>query len=223
MTSVGIRTPQDPSLRGGDVFDTYERSDGSVSVLIADVSSKGIRGIAKAEMLRNAFRRVARREDRPSYIMAELNRLPFNGSDLRRCVTFASAVVATISRATQMLCYASAGHDAALIVQGRRHGHLAPTGPIIGIMPGASFADKYARFGTTDLLLLATDGFTECRNEADRETQFGTTGIIRALGTNPHRSYRSACRAVVHLADVFTGGSYRDDATLAVIARCNEL
>jgi sigma-B regulation protein RsbU (phosphoserine phosphatase) len=222
-TSVGIRTPQDPSLRGGDVFETYERTDGSVSILIADVSSKGILGIAKAQMLRDAFRREARQEDRPSYIMDELNRLPFNGSDLTRGVSFASAVVATISRSTQTLCYSSAGHDAALIVKGRRHVHLGPTGPIIGIMPGASFGDAYARFGTTDLLLLATDGFTECRSESDRTTQFGTTGIVRALGTNPHRSYRSACLAIVNLADIFTGGHYRDDATLAVIARCNEL
>jgi phosphoserine phosphatase RsbU/P len=223
MISVGMRTTQDPGLRGGDVFDIYERADGSATVLIADVSSKGILGIGNAEILREAFRREARNERRPSRIITALNRMPFNGADFTHDVTFASAVIATVSRSTQTLSYASAGHDTALIVHGRRHVHLAPTGPILGVIPDAVYEEADVRFGTTDLLVVATDGFTECRSESNRASQFGTTGILRALRSDANQSHRSACRAVVHEADVFTGGTYSDDATLAVIVRCNEL
>jgi sigma-B regulation protein RsbU (phosphoserine phosphatase) len=219
--SVETRTAPDPRLRGGDVFDTHQRADGSTSILLADLSSKGSLGIAHAEMLRHAFRRIARTERCPSYMMAELDRLPFNGSAVRSYVTFAAAVIVTIGRATESLCYASAGHDTALIVQGRRHAHLAPTGPVLGVLPDARFADCHVAFGTADLLVLATDGFTECRDETSSSRQFGTTGIVRALGSAPQQSHRSACRAIALQTDVFTGGRYRDDATLAVIARCN--
>jgi serine phosphatase RsbU (regulator of sigma subunit) len=217
--SVERRTPVEAHLRGGDIFDAFDRGDGTASVLLADLSSKGPLGTAQAQMLRDAFRRTARRERSPANIMSALNRLPLAACAEAHSDTFATVFIATIGRSTQALCYASAGHDTALIVGGRSHRHLAPTGPVIGVIQNAEFADGFAAFGANDLLLIATDGFTECRSSSDRSALFGTTGIVRALGAEPAHSHRSACGLVALRTDAFTGGHYRDDATLAAIAR----
>jgi sigma-B regulation protein RsbU (phosphoserine phosphatase) len=119
-----------------------------------------------------------------------------------------------------MICrYASAGHDIGLFVNGRRHRHMAPTGPVLGVMPDAVYTDCMEPFGPRDLLLLATDGFTECRNNAEGPRQFGTAGIARCVADEAVQTCASTSRAVARAADLFTGGHYRDDATLAAIAR----
>jgi serine phosphatase RsbU (regulator of sigma subunit) len=216
---VETRSAIDERLRGGDVFDAYDRTDGSSTIMLADVSTKGALGMAQAEMLRHAFRRNARRERTPSRIMAALNILPLAGSRGSDSDAFATVFIATLSRASEALWYSSAGHDAALILKGRAHEHLAPTGPVIGVVRNARFADAFASFGPAELLFIATDGFTECRSEGDDRKQFGTSGIVRALGATAQRSHRSASRAVALGADVFTGRKYRDDATLVAVSR----
>jgi serine phosphatase RsbU (regulator of sigma subunit) len=217
--TLEARAARDERLRGGDVFEVYTRADASVSILLADISSKGARAGRHAEILCKEFRRVARREPSPSRIVSALNEVAFEAVDGIPDDTFATLFVASLSPATPGLCYASAGHDAALIVCGRSHRHLAQTGPIIGIIRDATFDDVVVEFSAGHLLVIATDGFTECRWSVDRTSQFGTTGIVRAIGSDPQRSHRSASRSVAMCADAFTGGVYRDDATLVMISR----
>jgi serine phosphatase RsbU (regulator of sigma subunit) len=216
--TLEARAARDERLRGGDVFDVYMRADASVSILLADISSKGAIAGQHAGILCKEFRRVARMEPSPSRIVSALNEVAFEAVDGIPDVTFATVFVASLSPTTPGLCYTSAGHDAALIVCGRSHRHLAQTGPIIGIIRDATFADVLVEFSAGHLLVIATDGFTECRKNLDRTSQFGKAGIVRAIGSDPQRSHQSASRNVGMSADAFTGGDYGDDATLVTIS-----
>jgi len=217
--TLETRNACDEKLRGGDVFDVYTRADASVSILLADISSKAALAAHHAEIVCKEFRRVARREQSPSYIASALNKVSFETVDGIPGDTFATVFIASLSPATPGLRYASAGHDTALIVSGRSHRHLAQTGPIVGIIRDATFADVFVEFNAGHLLVIATDGFTECRWSVDRKSQFGTAGIVRAIGCDPQRSHQSASSSVAMCADAFTGGNYRDDATLVMISR----
>ncbi len=221
--SVETRTALDEHRRGGDVFDVYDRADGSSTIFLGDVSSKGALGIARAELLRHAFRTSANKERSPASIMAALNAAPFTGSHRYCSEVFASVFIATVSHATRAMSYASAGHDTALIVRGREHRHLAPTGPVIGVLGHATFTDGVVTFGDSDVLLIVTDGFTECRSHDDNSRQFGTTGIVRALAAKASHSHGTASRAVAVSADIFAARRYDDDATLAAIARAGSI
>jgi serine phosphatase RsbU (regulator of sigma subunit) len=216
--AVERRTPEDDRLRGGDLVDVYETADGSACVLVADLSSKGPLGAKHAAILRVAFREAAPRERAPSYIMAALNRLHFDVETGGMGETFATAFVARVDRARRTLRYASAGHDTAVILRGRAHRHLVQTGPVIGVLPGAAYDDGFAEFAAGDLLLVATDGFTECRRFGTG-AQLGTSGLMRALHARAGHTPASACAASGRFADEFTRGNYRDDATLVAIAR----
>jgi serine phosphatase RsbU (regulator of sigma subunit) len=217
-SAVESRSAADATRRGGDVFCTLDRADGSTAVLLADISSKGALSVLHAEIMRRAFMQAATFERTPARILAELNELRFEIPGRSASVTFASAVVAVLDPHARFVRYASAGHDIGVIAHGRAHRHLAPTGPVLGVIDGAVYADCMEPFAGDDLLVLATDGFTECRNAGERSEQFGTSGLVRALAASGGGSCRAAADAVARGADLFTGGLYRDDATVAVVA-----
>jgi serine phosphatase RsbU (regulator of sigma subunit) len=216
--SVERRSAPCDQLRGGDVVDVHHDADGSACVLLADLSSKGPRSVAHVELLLASFRRAVRAERSPSSILATLNRLRFSSTD-DQSEAFAAVFVARIDRETQKLRYASGGHDTALLFRGRAHYHLAQTGPVIGVIPNAVYSDGLVRFDAGDLLLVATDGFTECRRDRAPADQFGTSGIVAALRFDERRSPHAVCSVVGTFADAFTGGAYRDDATLVAVSR----
>ncbi len=216
--SVERRSARCDQLRGGDLVDVHYDPDGSACVLLADVSSKGTRSNAHVDLLLATFRRTARTERSPSSIMAALNRLRFASTD-DHPEAFAAVFVARIGRGTQTLSYASGGHDTALLFRGRAHHHLVQTGPVIGVIPNAAYGDCIVRFDVGDLLLVATDGFTECRRDRAPSDQFGTSGIVAALRFEAAGSPHAVCSVVGTFADAFTGGAYRDDATLVAVSR----
>jgi serine phosphatase RsbU (regulator of sigma subunit) len=216
--AVERRSARSGRLRGGDVVDVYRGPDGSASVLVADLSSKGARSAAHVDLLLAAYRQAARTERSPSGAMAALNRLRFGSPD--DCLeAFAAVFIARVDGATQTLRYASAGHDTALIVRDRKHRHLAQTGPVIGVIPDAAYGEYLEEFDVGDVLLAATDGFTECRRHCVPSQQLGTSGILQALRARARHSPKTACAAIGTFADAFTGSEYRDDATLVAVSR----
>lgn len=217
-SAVESRSAADAARRGGDVFCTVGRANGSTAVLLADVSSKGSLALLHAEIMRRAFKRAAALERTPSAVLGELNAIRFEIPGRSVSVTFASAIVAVLDPCLRFVRYASAGHDIGVIVHGRAHRHLVPTGPVLGVIDDAIYTDCIEPFAGADLLVLATDGFTECRSTGDRARQFGTSGLVRALTARKGLSCHAAARAVAQGADLFTGRVYVDDATVAVMA-----
>lgn len=218
VVSVDKRSAADPAYRGGDVFETFTRPDGSIALLIADVSSKGVLSVVHTEMLRRVFRAAAEYERSPARLLSNLNCLRFGAPPPFADVIFASALIMTFESGSAECRYASAGHDIAIIARKRSHKHLEATGPVLGIFRGAEFTERIEGCSKDDLLLVATDGFTECRHASDRSLQFGMSGIVRALAHSISQTSQSLSESVACYADVYTGNCYRDDATVAVIA-----
>lgn len=214
-TSVRSASPEE--WRGGDVFETFAHHDGSLSILLADVSSKSGTAVLHCEMLRSAFNRSAKAQRHPGRILSILNALPFDAPSPVAGVTLASAFVATFGEDVSSMTYASAGHDLAMIIGARSHRHLAVTGPLLGAFAEPAFTARCEPFGADELLVLVTDGVTECRHPRAQALRFGTNGIVRALASARIDGSRSACDAIVANVDEFSGRYYRDDATIAVV------
>jgi phosphoserine phosphatase RsbU/P len=211
------RSAVDVNCRGGDVLEVLTNADGAIWVLLADVSSKGTLGIFHAEMVRSAFHAAVRRTADPALVIVRLNEVRFDIPRRDMQVHFASAFVACIDTAKPELTYASAGHDIALLLDGRNHRHLEPTGPVLGIFPEFKPATKTMPFEVRALLVLGSDGITEARCAAEPAFEFGTTGLVRAV--LQAGSVRSKAEYVARCTDSFTQSHYRDDATIAVIER----
>jgi phosphoserine phosphatase RsbU/P len=217
--AVSIRSASSEQWRGGDVFETFTRQDQSTSILLADISSKSEIARIQSNMLRSAFIRSAEEQRQPSRILSRLNELSFNTSDVAGTVTFASAFVATFSRDAMSVTYASAGHDLAMIIGEGWHRHLAVTGPLLGVFVDPTFAQREEPFDADDLLIVVTDGITECRHARTKALRFGTNVVVRALASAQIDGSCSARDAIVVSFEEFSGRYYRDDATVAIVGR----
>jgi sigma-B regulation protein RsbU (phosphoserine phosphatase) len=216
--SITNRCANDAHCRGGDAFEILVRDDEEATwVMIADVSSNGSLGVLHAEMLRSAFRAAITRRTCPSAVIARLNDVRFDTPSRDLQAHFASAFVGRIDAVRPELSYASAGHDIALLFTGRAHRHLDPTGPLLGILPGADHGDRTVTFETAALLVVATDGITEARCAAEPAFEFGTSGLVGAVLRSGFS--KSAAEEIALSTDSFTAGYYRDDATVAVLQR----
>jgi serine phosphatase RsbU (regulator of sigma subunit) len=221
--SVTKRSATNPQLRGGDVFELVACRDGVSAFLFADISSKAALSAVHVGMLQRAFASATATHRGPGAILSELNRMRFDDVPGATGVTFSTAFVGIVDRQATRLTFASAGHDLALVLRGRAHEHLAPTGPLLGVIQNACYLESNTPFISGDRLVLASDGVTECRNMVDSSLAFGSSGVIRALHFDQSRSCRSASNIVLRGADNFCGGAYRDDATVVVICRKRNL
>jgi len=95
---------------------------------------------------------------------------------------------------------------------------LEPTGPVIGLIEGASFTHRTIQMQPGDILLLFSDGLTEVENAAEEE--FGEERLVEAAR---EAAGGSSAEVLSHLFQKIRGfavsGKLADDCT-ALAIRC---
>jgi sigma-B regulation protein RsbU (phosphoserine phosphatase) len=161
--------PDSPALRitaswrpmtevAGDFYDFLRSEDGSITILVADVSGHGVPAALTASMLKVAFAQQAAHTADPAAILSGLNAILHGTLDGQ----FVTAACAHIDAATREITYAGAGHPPAVLV--RPSGEiieLAENGLFLGPFRHASYSNTGAEFRTGDRLILYTDGILE--------------------------------------------------------------
>ena len=117
------------------------------------------------------------------------------------------------------LRYSNAGHNPPLLVRkGGQVEELRGGGMPLGMLPGLGYEEKECRIESGDLVLLYSDGVTECTNPAGEE--FGDARLATLLTefrVEPARDLADrVCRALV---DWSAGAPPTDDVTLVVARR----
>ena len=158
---------------GGDLPDVYTSGEAACGV-IADVSGKGI----SAGML-SAFVKAAYDKNAPSPSRAIQNlsaKFRELNLDERNYVT-----VAAVRIDKEQITYSMAGHNVPILLKTGD----GITRIMLNSPPVSNWFDNPAYFDGTipykkgDILVLLTDGVTECKNE--RGEMFGTDGAIKTL------------------------------------------
>lgn len=145
---------------GGDYYDFFPRDDGSLDMVIADVSGHSVGAALIMIEARSVIRSQARAGGSPAEIAAALNSLLYD--DLNRAELFVSLFYASYAPGSRVLTYASAGHNPPLVY--RRSGEfleLDAEGLILGVRQEVPFEERRTRLEPGDLVFLYTDGITE--------------------------------------------------------------
>ncbi len=192
---------------GGDLPDVYE-CGGKVYGVLSDVSGKGI----SAGML-SAFIRAGFNRKEPSVAKAvsvlrdkfvELN------PDERSYITVAAV---SMDKETHTLSYVLAGHNAPILLKsGKGYGINEiedPAPPVSNWIANYRYEEKTMPYEAGDLLVLLSDGVTECGNTAGERF-----GIDRAESV----LMQSSCAEdfigkLKNALTVFSGGNFDDDIT----------
>jgi phosphoserine phosphatase RsbU/P len=201
---------------GGDYFDFFEYPNGRVAMALGDVSGKGM---PASLMMMGLQARVQVLADEPHDLAAVMNRL--NKITCAKCPSnkFITFFFCVLDPATGDLAYCNAGHNPPLVARADgRMEYLDGGGPVLGILPIATYSEYRAKLDPGDVLAIYSDGVTEATN-ADEEL-FGDDRFSDLLKANRQKSAAEIVSVVNEALTEFAAGSpAADDITLVVARR----
>jgi sigma-B regulation protein RsbU (phosphoserine phosphatase) len=158
---------------GGDFFQVIPRADGSLLIVVGDVSGKGIAAAMLVAVLVGAIRTRADETVDPAAILDTLNDRLLG----RAGGHFATCVVAHLRPGGAMLI-ANAGH-----LPPYRNGAAVdlPGSMPLGILPGMQYDVHTIQLGSADHLTFLTDGVLEARNSSGQLLGFEQTAQLSSL------------------------------------------
>ena len=217
----------------GDFYDAFTLPGGELVCLVGDVCGKGV-GAALFMTLFRSLIRAAFTEDvfQPSSSMSWLS----HAEHLRHVISstsryvehthedasmFATAFAAMVDPRTGNAAYANCGNEPGLLVRGTQPPlELPPTGPVLGVIPGARFGVREITLEPGDVLLAFTDGIPDALNGSGE--LFGTDRVRRALQDRPLTAAGLLERLQVSLSEFVGSTEAFDDITIVALSRNGE-
>ncbi|MBV8171812.1 MAG: SpoIIE family protein phosphatase [Candidatus Eremiobacteraeota bacterium] len=197
---------------GGDLFDVYRLDDHRALIMVADVSGKGLSAAVDTAQVKYSIRTLAETEEDPALIVDRFNEIYERSA--REAEAFVSLFIGIIDDRDLSFYYASAGHGSVFARSGSRVWPLISTGPVIGLGRGLTFDSARVQMGVGDVLVLATDGLTEARDQAG--LMLGEEQAMRWIERGNADPQRLADELVANLRR-YAGGRIADDLALLVI------
>jgi len=207
-----------PALEvAGDFFDLVATEDGQLSLVIADVSGKGMPASLFMVFARSVLRASMEQAASPAEGLARANRLIAQES---RASAFVTLFYARLTVQTGDLTYVNAGHNPPLLFRSATGEIvlLTRTGMAMGVLDDISYEQESVRLEPGDTLLFYTDGLTEAFN-SDRE-EFGMERLKQVVREHQGGSAGGLVTALEAAVDGFTSGApASDDITLLALKR----
>lgn len=201
--------PAEPDAAvGGDWYKCRPLPDGRALIAIGDACGHGLEAVARMAQQRHAVAGLIQTGASAGSITTWLNEL---------VCTDSTASTATMSLGhigeDRIFRWTCAGHPAPLLLRGSRSFEL-PTehhGPLLGVLPGYTYATAEFPMEQGDVLLLYTDGVVERRG---LDIEEGIEALSEALTAARSRSPQ---QIIDRLTEEFGRSTHDDDACLLAI------
>ena len=198
----------------GDFFTVEETSRG-VILALGDICGKGLAAGMWIPYLVGLVSAHTVASPEPAAIVTGLNRELCRMWSL---APLASLFLAKLDPATGRLDYCSAGHPPTLLL--RANGQmewLSEGGPLLRVLPNASFATGHVELHAGEVLLAYSDGILESRNNEDEE--FGYERLEAQLRHSATSSAEATLFSVLGAVQDFAACPQADDMSLVVVRR----
>jgi len=200
---------------GGDFYDFIYFDDGSLGIVIGDVTDKGVPAALLMATTRSVLRAIAQRLVAPGQVLERVNEVIYPDIPAKMFIT---CLYALLDPSSGKLKYANAGHD---LPYHRHHKgdvtELRATGMPLGLMPGMKYEEKETRLAEGETILFYSDGIVEAHNP--KREMYGFPRLMKLVGES---------KGDVTLKDVilddlatFTGADWEqeDDITMVILQR----
>lgn len=214
---------------GADWYDAISMND-KIYFVIADVCDKGVASALFMSVFRTLMRYTLLNYN--SDLSTKCDEILINVISLvnnymatthEKATMFATVFMASYSYKENTLSYVCAGHELPIIVRAEGLETLKPTGPAIGLFPGAEFKVNQINFYPSDIIFSYTDGLTDARSPEN--VSWGVENLKNAIMALPYKSYSAeklltdiTAKAIKHIntAEQF------DDLTIFVLKAKND-
>ncbi len=217
IPGIEIATRFEPAKQiGGDFYDVRVLPDGSVGLLVADVSDKG----APAALFMAVAQTLYRAEQRHGREPADVARAVHEGLlETSSYEMFVTTLIGVLDPKAKSLRYVRCGHDEPLLVQPDGSTvDLGGSGRFLGMLddPPPSFENREVVLRPGDVLLLFSDGVTDMQNP--QGGLFGRERLIEVAREARSEAAREiADRIYSAVREHRAGAEAFDDFTLLVV------
>lgn len=202
---------------GGDYYGIFNDcpKKGFVALFIGDVAGKGVSASLSMVSMMILLREASVHFCSPSEVLTYVNRVMTDTLDAELFNT--SVFFIFLDCESGVVTYSRAGHESAILFRaasGECHELTTRRGPLLGVIPGASFRDEQVEILHGDKVVLYTDGLVERR-------EHGETACRRKLLTEMvARHGRRECGEFIDtlLMELGSDGNVDDDQTLLVLS-----
>jgi sigma-B regulation protein RsbU (phosphoserine phosphatase) len=204
---------------GGDFFDFAVGDDDRLVCLLGDVAGKGIPAALLVAMTR-AIMRAASREmagSAPGIVLKHANADLYQ--DFSHLGRFATVLLACFEPTTGRVVAANAGHSPVVYRPAEGPARLVHANAVpIGVLPEWDATDSALRLAPGDLLVVATDGFSETEDPRTGEL-FGYDRLLELVDRVAAQDAAGIGAALFQATDAFSSGAEADDDKTVLILR----
>ena len=198
---------------GGDFYRVLTLRDGSVGIMLGDVSSHGFGAAMMMALVLSAAGIHAASAATPDDVLRRLRSSV--ADELAQTEMFLTLFYGVVEPGRRRVCFANAGHPHAfrLLADGSWE-RLSATTPPLGLAPGAPIRALESPLAPGDLVLLFSDGITDTRDAADRP--LGEARVLELVSGARERPAREIVDEVLAMVGNVAPAS-PDDRTILVL------
>jgi len=230
MRFLPQKVPEFPSLEivslcqpamevGGDYYDFIQMDNRYISVLIGDVSGKGVSAAFYMTMVKGIIKTLSKKINQPAILLAEANEIFYENAPRN---VFITIIYGIFDLREQILTVASAGHNP-LIIRRYRIGEtqwINPKGLALGLERGDHYKQTIAEISIpieeNDVIVFYTDGVTEAMNT--KGEVFGEERLKKIVESSALLSPQDLQQKILKEVQKFSGKApQHDDFTTVVV------
>jgi MFS family permease len=204
---------------GGDYYDFIRIDDRYMSVLIGDVSGKGVSAAFYMTMVKGIVKTLSKKTKDPATLLSEANDIFFENAPRN---VFITIIFGIFDLKEKNLTLARAGHNP-LVAWRHRTGKaelIHPRGLGLGLEYGerykAAMEEILIPIEEKDVFVFYTDGITEAMNI--REEIFGEERLLAVIEAYAHLSAQDLQEKILQAVKDFSGKApQHDDFTMVLI------
>jgi len=202
-------------MMNGDYYHFVQDDDQVINIAIADVIGKGIPAALCMSMIKYAMDSLPENRNKPSHVLENLNRVVEQNVDPSMFITMFYGAYNIL---THTFHYASAGHEPGLYYNGEtlEFSELKARGLLLGVDKKAKYQQFEKQINIGDMIILMSDGVTECRTEEgfiDKEILLGY------IKKHQHLDAQEMTENVYKELEKIQDFHLRDDFTLIIFKR----
>ncbi|MFK7804100.1 MAG: PP2C family protein-serine/threonine phosphatase [Anaerolineae bacterium] len=203
---------------GGDFYAFVSNPNRPFTFCVGDVSGKGMPAALLMAMSRTVMRTKTNvtPTPTPAVILDECNSELYD--DFTEVSMFATVFVGQFHKNNQYLMYANAGHSPVIFCPFDGPPVLLEAdGTALGVLPTSLAEDQSLEFRKGDVLVVATDGFSEASNHDDEF--FGYDRLLKVIKMLSKKTAKGIFDGLYETINNFSAGRPQDDDQTMVVLK----
>nr|WP_304979510.1 PP2C family protein-serine/threonine phosphatase [Alkalihalobacillus sp. AL-G] len=199
----------------GDYYHFVQNSPQSIGVAVADIIGKGVPAALCMSMIKYAMDSLPEKQNHPSMVLENLNRVVEQNVDPTMFITM---FYGHYNTDVHRFHYAGAGHEPGFYYDAKNDNfeEFTAKGLVLGVAKATKYQSYEKDIESGDMILLLSDGVTECRTSKGFISREEIVTLIRSY---MHLSAQGIVENVYSDLEQLQDFELRDDFTLIILRR----